>query len=164
MVMELGTIRSSSRQSVLRELKTFFKIQELVCSHVYNRFGENAWQFLDTDLLRFLLWVRLLTDKPITVNNYHSGGSYSQRGLRCNKCDLVATKTYAYVSAHILGKAVDMTVEDMDAEEVRSLIKENKSSLPCQLRLEEGVSWVHGDVRSSMGYDSDDYCIITFTD
>jgi hypothetical protein len=69
-----------------------------------------------------------------------------QRGLRCNRCDLVKNKASVYLSSHILGKAGDFTVKDMTAEEARQKIKSNAHLLPCNVRIEAGGSWLHIDV------------------
>jgi len=132
----------------------FFDVQELVCRHVYNTFGLSALNFLDEKLLETLLFVRENIGKPIYVNNWQIGGNLSQRGLRCNLCDLVKSKTNAnsiYVSAHVLGKAVDFDVKGMKAEEVRQWLLTNENRLPHPIRLEKGVSWVHMDVRTFDG-------------
>lgn len=55
-----------------------------------------------------------------------------------------------YLSAHNFGKAIDATIEGMTAEEARRLIIKNQILLPCPIRLEDGVSWLHLDV-----YDAD---------
>lgn len=135
-------------------VKRYFGIKELVCPHVYERWGEKAWQFLDDKLLENLLFIRKGIGKPIVVNNWANGGEYSQRGLRCNCCILVREKTdlrKVYLSQHIFGKAVDFHVVGMDAEEVRRWIKVHASELPYACRLEEGVgvSWVHLDTMNN---------------
>ena len=93
----MSTFQPISRQEIIQEIKdkNFFSIRELVCSHVFNRFGDNAWQFLDTALLHTLLIVRKFFNKQMIVNNWYRGGRFSQRGLRCNICPLVKTKTNA---------------------------------------------------------------------
>ena len=78
--------------------------------------------------------------------NNHSAGQH-QRGLRCNLCELVKSKDRVYLSMHIYGKAGDFTVVGMTAEEARQKIKTFQHLLPCPIRLEEGVSWLHFDVR-----------------
>ena len=85
------------------------------------------------------------------INTWSSGGKFSQRGLRCNICDLVKSKTLSnrlYLSAHMQGTAVDFDVQGMSAEEVRKWIERNKVLLPYPIRLEEGVNWVHLDMRN----------------
>lgn len=132
-------------------IKDYFGIKELVCHHVYEAWGENAWQFLDDRLLDTLLVLREKIDKPIVVNNWAKGGSYSQRGLRCNVCQLVREKTdlqKVYVTAHLQGKAVDFNVNGMTAEEVRRWIVKNQILLPHPIRIENDVTWVHLDVRN----------------
>ena len=128
----------------------YFSVKELVCKHVYERYGENAAMFLDEKLIETLNVIReQILCAPMTVNNWHAGGNFTQRGLRCNICELVKSKTDAgklYLSAHMLGKAVDCNVEGMTAEEARRLIIGHSERLPWPIRLEEGVSWVHLDV------------------
>lgn len=133
------------------DVKKYFGIKELVCPHVYEVWGENAWQFLDDRMLANLVFIREGIGKPIVVNNWAKGGEYSQRGLRCNTCLLVIEKTdlrKVYLSAHIQGKAVDFNVVGMTAEEVRQWIIDHADEMPYPLRLERDVSWVHMDVRN----------------
>lgn len=133
-----------------KTIKDYFDIQELVCRDTYNKYGNEAWQFLDDRLLANLLWIRENLGKPIYVNSWAIGGKLSERGLRCNLCSLVASKTKAgtlYLSAHQMGKAVDFDVKDMKAEEVRKWIVANAARMPYPCRLENYVTWVHMDVR-----------------
>lgn len=132
-----------TRQEILTAIRPFFDIEELVCDHTYSKWGEKAWQFLDTDYLHALLIIRRdIIKLPMWCN-----GSKKQRGLRCNRCEMVRTKSSVYMSAHVLGKAGDFTVSGMTAEQARQKIKANAHLLPCQIRIEKGVSWLHFDVR-----------------
>lgn len=131
----------------------YFKIEELVCPDVYKKFGEQAWMFIDGRLVETLDIVReKILGKPMVVNNWTAGGSFTQRGLRCNLCQLVKDKTKSnrlYLSAHNFGKAIDATVQGISAEEARKLIVKNQILLPYPVRLEEGVSWLHLDMYDS---------------
>ncbi len=132
-------------------IKDYFDIRELVCRHIYNKFGDGAWQFFDNSLLETLLVIREKLDKPITVNNWHIGGEFTQRGLRCNVCSLVSRQTKienVYMSAHMQGTGIDFDVKGMSANAVREWLKYNQVLLPYPIRLEEGVSWVHLDLRN----------------
>ena len=115
-------------------IKDYFNIKKLVCKHVYCTFKEKkSWEFFDQKLLETLLFIREGIGKPITVNNWHIGGNFTQRGLRCNLCQLVLEKSKAnkiYVSAHMQGDAVDFDVHGMTAAEVRRWIADNKEKLP----------------------------------
>lgn len=130
-----------------------FEVQELVCPHVYKKWGYNPnfiWNFFDPRLLKTLDYLRDKLNKPIFVNNWSIGGQFSQRGCRCNLCDLVKSKTNSsqiYVSSHILGKACDFDVKGMSAQEVRNWLISHSSELPFSISLEDKVNWVHLDMR-----------------
>lgn len=132
----------TNREDIIKMLGRYFQVSELVCDHTFAKWGEASWQFLDTDYLHALLIIRRdILQVPMTCN--HSGAT--QRGLRCNRCELVREKTSVYLSSHILGKAGDFTVKGLTAEEARTRIKQNARLLPCSIRMEAGVSWLHFD-------------------
>lgn len=146
-----------TRNELIEKVKENFQLKELVCPHCINTYGDKAWQFLSTELLSTIYVLRNeVIKKPMIVNN---GTTFTQRGLRCNICELVKGKTKPYMSAHALGKAIDFHVNGMEAEEVRQLIKDNIDKFEYPIRLEEGVSWCHCDVYT---LDSDKK-LVTFT-
>lgn len=137
-----------SREDIIRELHKYFQISELVCEHTHACWGERSWQFLDTDYLHCLLIIRRdILQLPMICN--HSGAY--QRGLRCNMCELVKEKEKTYLSSHILGKAGDFTVKGLTAQEARQRIKNNAHLLPCNIRMEDKVTWLHFDVLPQFG-------------
>lgn len=137
-----------TRDQIIRELHKFFQIRELVCEHTHSKWGERAWQFLDTAFLHNLLVIRRdILQAPMVCNH----GSQLQRGLRCNRCGLVAQKDAVYLSSHVLGKAGDFTVQGMTAQEARSRIRNSANLLPYPLRMEGGVTWLHIDVLPQFG-------------
>lgn len=137
-----------TRQEILTAIRPFFDIDELVCDHTYAKWGEKAWQFLDTDYLHALLVVRRdIIKRPMWCN----GSQKKQRGLRCNRCQMVREKSSVYLSAHCLGKAGDFSISGMTAEQARQAIKANAHLLPCNVRLEKGVSWLHMDTLPMYG-------------
>ena len=143
--------KSALRDYVLAEIKKYFSIKELVCDHTYAKWGEKAWQFLDTDFLYALLIIRRDILKVSMTCNFSTS---VQRGLRCNCCQMVQSKSRLfqnYLSSHILGKAGDFNVKGMTAEQARKKIIENASLLPCNIRLEKDVTWLHMDVLPQYG-------------
>ena len=131
------------RNEIIKQLGKYFGVKELVCEHIYKKFGENSWRFLDTDYLHCLLILRKdIFQAPMTCNT----SAMHQRGMRCNICDLVKGKKDAYISSHILGKAGDFDVKGLTAEQARRKIKDNADLLPCKCRVEAGVTWLHFDV------------------
>ena len=137
-----------TREEILKEIRKYFEIDELVCDHTYARWKEQAWEFLDTDYLHCLLVIRRdILKKPMWCN----GAGKKQRGLRCNLCQRVKEKKVLYLSSHILGKAGDFTITGMSAEQARQAIKANANLLPCNIRIERAVSWLHFDVLPQYG-------------
>ena len=137
-----------TRQEILTAIRPYFDIDELVCNHTFAKWGEQAWQFLDTDFLHCLLVIRRDIVKRAMWCN---GSQKKQRGLRCNRCDMVKSKSTVYLSSHVLGKAGDFTISGLSAEKARELIKANADLLPCPIRMEKGVSWLHFDVLPQYG-------------
>jgi hypothetical protein len=136
------------RDEVLREIKHYFDIEELVCNHVLERWGEDAWQFLDTIFLTNLLILRRdVIQKPMYCNN-HKRKVY-QRGLRCNLCEMVKEKDRPYLSAHVLGKGADFSIEDIGGvammERMRQRVRALSSVFVGPIRMEKDVSWLHFD-------------------
>ena len=137
-----------TREEILREIKRYFDISELVCDHTLQKWGENAWQFLDTNALWCLLIIRR---DIVKMPMYCNSKTQHQKGLRCNMCDLVKSKKQVYLSSHCIGKAFDLTCPGMKAEKMRELIKANAALFPCNIRIEGGVSWLHFDVLPQYG-------------
>ncbi len=125
-----------------------FDLEEVVCPHVFNKYGAFAWNFFDRRLLSTVLTIRQEIDLPIYVNNYAIGGALSQRGIRCVLCELmqnVYKSGTLFMDPHALGRAWDFNVEGMTAQQVRQWIIENQILLPGPIRLEDKVKWVHLD-------------------
>lgn len=138
-----------TRDEILAAIKKYFEISELVCEHTFNKYGEKAWKFLDTDFLHALLVIRRdIIKLPMWCNSKTA----HQRGLRCNQCQMVKTAKGVYLSPHCMGKAGDFTITGMTASAAREKIKENAALLPCKVRLEKWdasgkeISWAHIDV------------------
>jgi hypothetical protein len=137
-----------TRDELIRELHEYFQISELVCDHTHSAWGERSWQFLDTNYLACLLIIRRdILQAPMVCNHDEA----DQRGLRCNRCELVKDKSSVYLSSHVLGKAGDFTVRGLTAQEARSRIRSMAHLLPCPIRLEGGVNWLHFDVLPQFG-------------
>lgn len=71
------------------------------------------FQKVDPKLVIAAQWIRDQLGKPVTINNYATGGQYKESGLRD-----INTKTGAKKSAHKEGKAIDIKVKGMTAKEV----------------------------------------------
>ena len=143
-----------TRSEIITALKRYFKIQELVCPHVFAKHGEISWMFLSTLYLHTLLVLRTKILKvPLVCNTK----MLTQRGLRCNLCDIVQEKTDAdivYLSAHHLGIGGDLSSPEMTAEEMRKKIEEKQDLLPYPVRIELNVNWLHIDCYDDIDNDN----------
>lgn len=134
-----------NRDTIVQELQRYFKVSELVCPHTARRWGEQSWRFLDTATLAVLLKLRTdILAVPLVCNT----ATLTQRGLRCNLCAIPSNKTRAaqqYLSAHLFGKAFDLSSPSMTAAEMRRRIEARAAELPCAIRVERDVNWLHFD-------------------
>lgn len=141
-----------NRAEVLEGIKKYFDIEELVCDHMLERWKddpERCWDFLDTGFLAVLLILRRdVIQVPMYSNNHRRG--QHQRGIRCNLCKMVKEKDYPYMSAHVLGKGADFSVEGITNvrgyDYIRKKIRLLAGAFPVPIRMEAGVSWLHIDV------------------
>ena len=129
----------------------YWKLSDWVCPHVYQKYGEFAWNFFDIRLLILeeAIHLKLGKDFNISINNWQEHGAFSQRGLRCPLCQLVQDNFKAgklFMDPHEKGKAVDQGFQGMTAEQGRDYLIANKSLWPYPFRLEDKVEWIHLDI------------------
>lgn len=139
-----------------------FKIHELVPPQVFKDRGEKAWELMDVKLLRTIDALREEFGSA-TINNYEWGGDREWSGLRTSD-----SPWFSAYSQHTFGRAADLIFKEVAAHEVRALIKQisgvsfqgcdyikefdNKRIIAAHIHgLEEGISWVHIDVRNYDG-------------
>ena len=138
-----------NKKLLIDNLLIHFKIQELVCPHVFEIYGDQSWQFLDEKLLHTLYTLRNdIFSLPMVCNNYHTAGAFTQRGLRCGFCNIVQDKVrkkILYLSAHIFGQAIDFDILHLPADRARAIIMLKAELLPYPVRMELNVNWVHID-------------------
>ena len=114
-----------------------FKLQELVSPIVYQKYGQFAWNFFDSRFLQDIDLLRKKWGKPLVVNNWEKGGGYKQSGLRCNVDPLVKGKTEPYLSAHCLGRAVDIKpIKLVDCDDLFLCVLDNYKDFQVISRVE----------------------------
>jgi len=89
--------------------------------------------------------------RPITVNSWFNGGSYSYSGLRLPETDVGAK-----LSLHRFGLAVDVKVEGISPQEVVDFVKSHRIKLPeitAYERTSDTPTWCHLDGRRTGSYD-----------
>lgn len=129
------------------KISDHFDLREFVDKKTYLRSGGGILKTMDKRLVPIMEKIRSLCgDRPITINNWHLGGKFQYRGYRPSDCPVGAVR-----SMHKFFKAVDFDVEGMTAEQVRGVIRLNKTELMKLglTRIERGVNWVHIDTKDT---------------
>jgi len=123
---------------------------------MYEKWGERCWQLLDERMVRSAQDLRNYFG-PLTINDWHVGGKFQQRGLRTWEFFIDEDEPIEYAlecyaasrSQHKYGRAVDLHSTAYSADEMREAVI-NGTCLTEFTAIESfpGMSWFHGDVRS----------------
>lgn len=124
-----------------------FKIQEFVGQSIYRQYGDSSTWFIQKQLVDVMQFIRDYFGKVIIINNWHTGGEFSERGFR-----LPDTLTGGKLSDHKRGMAADFNVKGMTAQEVNAAILAAekdflKEGLTCIEHTESTPTWTHASVR-----------------
>ncbi|MGL5593077.1 MAG: hypothetical protein ACRDDH_03985 [Cetobacterium sp.] len=131
----------------------YFKIQELVCPHVYKKYGDKAWEFFSEELLKDLDTVREVLGVTIIINNWHIEGQYKESGNRCPFCSIVAKKIAnkeLNMSMHNLYQAFDLKSKGLDIKKAVEMIMDNVHRFKVIKRIENPdhtPTWLHIDTK-----------------
>jgi len=121
-----------------------FCLEELVAPGMVNDYGPRAIQFLDKSMV--FCMDRLSGDVGgIIINNYHTGGTFSESGVR--EPD---TKTGARRSIHKSGGAFDGKPLKLTPAQLYDHINKNRARYPeitCIEDVSKTVTWLHMDNR-----------------
>lgn len=125
----------------------YFVLQEFINPNDFEAHKENSIDLIDPKIVQIANFLREDIGKPVTINNWHTGGSYKESGLREKN-----TKTGALKSAHKDGKAIDPKVVGMLGNDWYEYVKKNAKKL-YQLglrRIEDrkiATTWCHMDTK-----------------
>jgi hypothetical protein len=126
-----------------------FVIQELVTPEIFKQRGASAIELIDPRILQILGQLRA-DYGPLIVNNWHTGGAFKFRGYRPKDCPVGAPG-----SMHKRGMAVDCHSPKIATEQLRrEVIAKAKTNHPVYSligAIEDGVNWLHVDVRPRVG-------------
>lgn len=131
----------------------YFKIQELVCPHVYKKYGDKAWEFFSEDFLKDLDTVREILEVPIIINNWYINGHYKESGNRCQFCSIVAKKIAnkeLNMSMHNLYQAFDLKPKGLEIKKAIEMIMDNVHRFKVIKRIENPdytPTWLHIDTK-----------------
>jgi hypothetical protein len=119
-----------------------FRPEEFLSPVAYNTLGESGlYLLMDWRILWTMDALRKRYASPITINDYHAGGKFTQRGFRDDP------GTGAEYSQHRFGRACDFDIKGVPAEAFREAVraKRLRDELQYITRIEDGVGWCHID-------------------
>lgn len=119
-----------------------FITKEFVPPEVYRSLGERSLLVMDYYVLKTADAIREWFNLPVIINDWCFGGKLKYRGFRPCVC-----KVGAKYSQHRFGRAIDLTVRGLIAEEVRQEILCHPDHFSHINAIEKDVSWVHVDSR-----------------
>lgn len=131
----------------------YFKIQELVCPHVYEKYGDKSWEFFNEEFLKELDIVREVLGVPITINNWNIEGQYKESGNRCQFCSIVAKRIAnkeLNMSMHNLYQAFDLKPKGLEIKKAVEMIMDNVHRFKVIKRIENPdytSTWLHIDTK-----------------
>ena len=130
-------------------LTTNFRLEEFIDPDTFKKYGESSIWFIDPRIVTLAQSMRDRLGKPCTINSWSGGGQYQYSGFRPPQCSIGAK-----LSQHRFGRAIDLKVSGMTADEVRDDIIGNfdiykKAGLTT---IEDGAyapTWCHIDIRDT---------------
>ena len=128
-----------------------FALYELLPKELYVD-EETGWDMFDEKLLKTIDAVRDILGIGLTCNNWKFGGKRNYCGARTKDSDVYMYGSYHSVRPDRKVMATDLISPKMTAAKMRQVLVENSSKLPYPVRIEAGVSWLHIDTASVVGY------------
>jgi hypothetical protein len=125
-----------------------FYLDEFIDPTTYAARGEKSIALMDHRMIIFAQWLRETLGKPITINNWATGGQYRESGLR-----VFNTTTGAKWSQHKFGRAVDIKCAAATPKQLFSVIKAHEDYLIkrqiCTTieNIDLTPKWLHCDCR-----------------
>ncbi|TSA34064.1 MAG: hypothetical protein D4R64_12715 [Porphyromonadaceae bacterium] len=122
-----------------------FSLAEFVPPVIYEKYIDKSIWFIDPKIVQMAQFIRDRFGKPMTINNYLTGGPYQYSAFRDNACAIGAKN-----SQHRHGRAIDFRIQGMTPMEIRAdIIKNFELYRPSGLTTIEGgtPTWTHIDCR-----------------
>lgn len=157
--MEIPQIKLQGNRILLNGKVTNFIIQELVPESIFKKYGGQSIRFINPISVNFLQFTREWFDSPMTINNWHKGGRFHNRGFReplsglfghiertKGKSEKEQTEelmkalgfdTYimtfgSWISVHKLGLGFDWNIAGQTANETRKELMDNQNTFVKQ--------------------------------
>lgn len=124
---------------------SFFHLEEFIPKDTFEELQGKSILLLDNRIIAIADGIRSYFGKPMTINNWHIGGEFTQRGWRKH-----GLNGHNY-SQHLWGRACDFHIEGYAASEIRGAISQHQDRFPLIRGMELDTTWVHVDCGNRPG-------------
>ena len=138
------------------QVSDHFQIREFVSGLIWATWKDSSHWFVQRHLIELAESIRVHFDKPMIINNWHTGGRFNYRGFRDDfyyyNPNGTVKKTSGHLSQHRFGNAIDFNIVGIDCDDIRSEIIANSGKFMA-LKLttlehqDYAPTWVHADCR-----------------
>jgi uncharacterized protein YcbK (DUF882 family) len=123
------------------------RIEEFVSRPIFTSMRSNSIRLLDPRIFDIAQGIRDWYGTPITINNWHSSGTFQNRGFRAHN-----TNVGAIYSQHRFGRAIDFNLRNITPQKVYRDILDNQThfmnlGISCMEDIRDTTTWVHVDCR-----------------
>ncbi len=131
------------------KISEHFDVREFVPKEIWDKWGVNSIWWVNPKLVELAELIRNHFNASVTINNWHTGGSFNWRGLRTPSCTEGAS-----LSQHRFMNAIDINVGGKNSDEVFDEIFKNQGKfMTIGLTTMEDKSmtkgWTHLDCRNT---------------
>lgn len=125
-----------------------FVMEEFVPREIFTQYGIKSTWFISQGVVTSMIFLRNWFGAAITINDWHTGGSFNNRGFRHP-----ANKNFKALSQHKFGKAVDFNVAGLSSDDVAKRIIDNWDTIRTNVAfttMEDPAftkGWTHLDAR-----------------
>lgn len=128
-----------------------FDIKEFVSKATFDRNGADSVKLIDPKIIELAEFLRRYFGAPVTINNWHTGGRFEQRGFRDFDSGVGGQG-----SQHRLGKAFDCNIKGYTIQQLhKAIMKDQATFFNAGLRriesIEDAPTWLHCDIKET-GY------------
>lgn len=126
-----------------------FDIREFVSKATFDRNGSDSVKFIDPALIKLAEFLRSYFGAAVTINNWHTGGNFQNRGFRD-----FDSKVGGQTSMHRQGKAFDCNIKGYTIQQLHKAIMSDQAAFfNAGLRriesLEDAPTWLHCDIKET---------------
>jgi len=124
-----------------------FDIREFVSKATWERNGVDSIKLIDKRLIDLAEFYRKYFGSAVTINNWHTGGNFQNRGFRDFDSN-VGGKT----SMHRTGQAFDCNIKGYTIADLHKAISKDQNSFyNAGLRriedIKDAPTWLHSDLK-----------------